>query len=225
MNFASQPAAKGRVIRPEQMILFRIGSQLFAISASVVQEIRSADSIGSAAADIQQPGLRKVRAHVRRGQRTLYLVHGGTLFGLPPSQAALVFLFRNRRAALLVDAIDRMAAITRLQAVPQAFCNEERNWYRGFVTIENAVIPVVNPDGLLLPQEIAQLDAGVETATRESAAADLATAQESAAAEEAAAEGAAAELLDGESESPESGVLEDAAMEYPAEDAGGRNPA
>ena len=84
MNFASQPAAKGRVIRPEQMILFRIGSQLFAISASVVLEIRSADSIGSVAADIQQPGLRKVRWHVRRGRRTLYIVNGGKLFGLPP---------------------------------------------------------------------------------------------------------------------------------------------
>ncbi|MBZ5701724.1 MAG: chemotaxis protein CheW [Acidobacteriia bacterium] len=204
MNFASQPAAKGRVIRPEQMILFRIGSQLFAISASVVQEIRSADSIGSAAADIQQPGLRKVRSLVRRGRRTLYIVHGGTLFGLPPSQAALVFLFRNRRAALLVDAIDRMAAITRLQAVPQSFCHEERNWYRGFVAMENSVIPVVNPDGLLLAQEIAQLDAAAETASAENAAADP---------------------IGGENEFPESGIPEDAAREYSAENADGRNPA
>ena len=172
MRLTSPPAAKRPAIRAEQMILFSIGSQLFAVSASSVQEIRSADSIRGAPSDIPQPEFRKVRYIVRRARQPLYIVHGGTHFGLPASRAALVFLFRNRRAALLVDAIDRMAAITRLQAVPQAFCNEERIWYRGFVAMENAVIPVVNPDGLLRPDELAWLDAAVESAALESVAAE-----------------------------------------------------
>jgi chemotaxis signal transduction protein len=154
-----QPAGKRRATRAEQMILFRIGSQLFAISASAVQEIRSTDSIAGAATAILRPELKKVQHVVRRGSRALYVVHGGTHFGLPVSQATLVFLLRNRRAALLVDGIERMATVTRMQAVPQAFCHEERDWYRGLVTLDNAVIPVVNPDGLLRPDEMELLDA------------------------------------------------------------------
>jgi len=88
-------------------------------------------------------------------------VHGGTLFGLPASQATLVFLLRRGRAALLVDSIERMAAITRLQAIPQSFCHEERAWYRGLTVLEEGIVPVLNPEGLLSSEEIGLLDATV----------------------------------------------------------------
>ncbi len=171
MRASSPPEAKRRASRGEQMILFRIGGQLFAISSSAVQEIRSADNIVSVRMDLEHSALRKVRCALHRGKRTVYVVHGGIHLGLPDTGAGLVFLLRNRRAALLVDTIEQMVQVTRLHAVPQAFCHEERTWYRGFITLENTVIPVINPDGLLQQEELALLDAarGITTAgTQES---------------------------------------------------------
>jgi len=144
--------------RTEQVILFRIGQQAFAISANAVQEIRSTDNLAASAAELPGPEFKKVRQTIVRGRRTLYVVHGATLFGLPSTPATLVFLLRRSRSALLVDAIDRMATISRLIALPQAFCGEERSWYRGLAALEDTVVPVVNPDGLLSPSELEQLD-------------------------------------------------------------------
>ncbi len=53
--------------KTEQIILFRVSGQLFAISSASVQEVRSADSISGAATDISAPGIRKVRHVLRRG--------------------------------------------------------------------------------------------------------------------------------------------------------------
>ena len=52
-----------------------------------------------------------------------------------------------------------MTTMTRLQALPGAFCHEERTWYRGITVLDQNVIPVVNPDGFLTAEEIALLDA------------------------------------------------------------------
>lgn len=158
MKFAAQPA-KGAAGRSEQMILFRIGQQIFAISASSVQEIRSSDAFSGIAADVPEPSLRKVTYVPRRGRPPIYIVHGGLHFGLSLPQGALVFLLRNRRSALRVDSIERMAAFSRLMALPNAFFGEERNWYRGFVALDDGIVPVVNPDGLLRPDELEQLEA------------------------------------------------------------------
>ena len=157
MRFAAQPAAAAG--RSEQMILFRVGQQVFALSASSVQEIRSADAFSGLAAEIADPSLRKVSFVARRGRPPLYIVHGGMHFGLSLPQGALVFLLRNRRSALRVDSIERMAAFSRLMALPSAFCGDERNWYRGFVALDDGIVPVVNPDGLLRQDELELLDA------------------------------------------------------------------
>src|SRR5713226_6382289 len=45
--------------KTEQIILFRVSGQLFAVSSASVQEVRSADSMSGAAAEISAPGLRK----------------------------------------------------------------------------------------------------------------------------------------------------------------------
>lgn len=152
-----------RALRVEQVILFRIANQPFAVSAAAIQEIRSTDNLSGDPVEISRTGLKKVRHTIQRGQRTVYVVHGGTLFGLPQSRATLVFLMRETRAALLVDGIERMAAISRLFSLPQAFCGEERAWYRGLAVIDDSVMPVVKPDGLLSAGEIELLDAALAT--------------------------------------------------------------
>lgn len=164
-----------RALRVEQVILFRIASQPFAVSAAAVQEIRSTDNLAGDTTEISRAGVSKVRHTIQRGQRTVYVVHGGTLFGLPPTRATLVFLMRGTRTALLVDGIERMATISRLFSLPQAFCGEERAWYRGLAVIDDSVVPVVKPDGLLSAAEIELLDASLATAQENAVPAEGAT--------------------------------------------------
>ena len=157
MQLASSQKAKPP--RAEQIILFRCGNQLFAISSASVQEVRSVDSLAGAAVDVSEPNLVKVRHAIRRGDRNLYVVNASLHFGLRPTPAALIFLLRKSRIALLVDGIEKMTSITRLLALPGAFCHEERAWYRGLTILDQNVIPVVNPAGFLTAEEISLLDA------------------------------------------------------------------
>lgn len=153
--------AKPVPARSEQIIVFRICGELFAVSSASVQEVRSTDSFSGASTEISVAGLRKVRHVVRRGDRSLFIVSGAQHFDLPPTPGALVFVLRKTRTALLVDGIEKMTAMTRLQSLPKSFCHEERLWYRGLTTVEQAVIPVVNPEGFLSPDELALLDASM----------------------------------------------------------------
>ena len=149
---------KAHPVRTEQIILFRASSQIFAISSASVQEVRSVDSLAGAAVDVNEPNLVKVRHAIRRGDRNLYVVNASLHFGLRPTPAALIFLLRKSRIALLVDGIEKMTSITRLLALPGAFCHEERAWYRGLTILDQNVIPVVNPAGFLTAEEISLLD-------------------------------------------------------------------
>ena len=153
------PAMKAGPLRSEQIILFRIGEQLFALSSSSVQEVRSADSLSGGAHEISAPGIDKVRQFVRRGANTLFLVSGAAHFGLSAPDGILAFVLRNTRTALLVDSIERMTAMTRLQALPLSFCHEERQWYRGITALDQTVVPVVRPEGFLSDDELMMLDA------------------------------------------------------------------
>jgi hypothetical protein len=116
------------------------------------------DSLAGSAAEITAPGLKKVRHIVRRGDKSLFVVNAALHFGLPVTPGLLVFVLRRTRTALLIDGIEKMTTMTRLQALPQAFCNEERTWYRGVTALEQNVIPVVNPEGFLTSEEIAVLE-------------------------------------------------------------------
>ncbi len=155
------PPAKLHAARTEQIILFRVSGQLFAVSSASVQEVRSVDSLSGAATEINQPSLRKVRHVLRRGDKALYVINAAVHFGLPASSAGLVFVLRKTRTALLVDGMDKMATMTRLQSLPLAYCHEERNWYRGLTALDQNVIPVVNPEGFLTAEEFALLDASL----------------------------------------------------------------
>ncbi len=148
-------------LRSEQIILFRIGEQLFALSSSSVQEVRSADSLSGGAYEINALGIDKVRQFVRRGPNTLFLVSGASHFGLSAPDGILAFVLRNTRTALLVDSIEKMTAMTRLQALPLSFCHEERQWYRGLTALDQTVVPVVRPEGFLSDEELMMLDAAL----------------------------------------------------------------
>ena len=99
-----------------------------------------------------------MRHIVRRGDKSLFVVNAALHFGLPVTAGLLVFVLRRTRTALLVDGIEKMTTMTRLQALPQAFCNEERIWYRGVTALDQNVVPVVNPEGFLTSEEIALLE-------------------------------------------------------------------
>ena len=153
------PELKASAARTEQIILFRVSGQLFAISSASVQEVRSVDSLAGGATDIPNPCLRKVRHVIRRGDKSLFVVNGAVHFGLPIAPAALVFVLRRTKTALLIDGIEKMTTMTRLQALPLAFCHEERGWYRGLTALDQSVIPVVNPEGFLSQEELELLNA------------------------------------------------------------------
>jgi len=146
-------------LRAEQIILFRASSEVFAISSGSVQEVRSVDSLAGAPVSVSEPSLKKVQHAIRRGDRNMYVVNTAIHFGLRPSPVALIFVLRKSRVALLVDAIEKMTSMTRLQALPGAFCNEERAWYRGLTVLDQHVIPVVDPGGFLSKDELFLLDA------------------------------------------------------------------
>src|SRR4030081_3830505 len=162
---------KASPAKTEQIILFRVSGQLFAISSASVQEVRSADSMSGGAADINAPGLRKVRHVLRRGDRSLFIVNGAMHFGLHAAAGVLLFVLRKTRTALLIDGIDKITAMTRLQALPLSFCHEERQWYRGLTALDQTVVPVVHPEGFLSPEELALLDAALLQTDNSAAAA------------------------------------------------------
>jgi chemotaxis signal transduction protein len=145
--------------RTEQIILFRVSGQIFAISSASVQEVRSVDNIAGMARELPESHLTKVRHSIRRGDRTQYIVNAALHFGLKPQPASLVFFLRRTRTALLVDGIEKMTTMSRLQALSLAFQGEERNWYRGLTTLDQAVVPVVHPEGFLSLEELTILEA------------------------------------------------------------------
>lgn len=155
--------AKSKAPRTEQIILFRLGGQPFAVSSASVQEVRSVDSFSGSAIEITVPGIRKVRHLIPRGEKSLFVVNGTQHFGLLPTPPALIFVLRKTRTVLLIDGIDKIATMTQLQALPQSFCHEERTWYRGLTALDQTVIPVIEPNGFLTAEEIDLLDATVST--------------------------------------------------------------
>ena len=126
MKFAVQEAAKSRRgSRPEQVILFSVGNQMFVIAADSVQEIRSADSLAGAAHEIEQPEMGESAPHDRPRPRTYYVVNAAAHFGLPATRPALVLILRQLRVAVLVDRIERMTEISAVYPLPRAFTGED----------------------------------------------------------------------------------------------------
>lgn len=161
MKFAShaQDAPKSRHIgRTEAVVIFTVANQTFAIAADAVQEIRSTDSLGEAAMELEDTDVPKVRHSLDRGRRTWYVVNAAMHFGLRVTRPTLLLILRQIRAAILVDGIERMAELSAVYALPRGFSGEERLWYRGLAYLEDRVIPVIQPDGFLAAGEFERLD-------------------------------------------------------------------
>jgi chemotaxis signal transduction protein len=170
VKIAITDGSKPRRARPsEAVILFCIANQTFAIAADAVQEIRSTDSLGGTAIEIEQADVPKVRHLVERARRTYYVVSGCAHFGLRVTRPTLVLILRQIRAAVLVDSIERMVDVTKIHPLPRGFEGEERKWYRGLTYLEDRVIPVIYPGGFLSTEEFARLDqaAAVSVATQQ----------------------------------------------------------
>jgi len=170
----TRPLAKlsRRNQRAEQVIVFSVASNRFAIAVDAVQEIRSTDSLAGAATELFQTSLKKVRHKIERNGRTYYVVHSGLHFGLPVTRPTLVLVLRKSRACALVDRIEEMLEIASVRPLPHAFSGEERRWYRGLALIGESVVPVVQPSGFLTPEEISLLDSRMRAAQAEEAAAE-----------------------------------------------------
>lgn len=147
-----------RLRRPEQVILFLVSRQTFAIAADAVKEIRSTDSLAGAAIEFENSEVHKVRHVIERGHRICYIVNSCEHFQLPASRPALALVLRQFRVAFLVDSVERIAEVPAVYALPLAFSGEERTWYRGLAYIEDRVIPVVQPAGFLSHEQFESLD-------------------------------------------------------------------
>jgi len=159
MKIASPDASNSRrITASEPMILFRVAHQTFAIAADAVQEIRSTDGLAGAATEFEQTEVPKVHHTIERAHRTYYVVNAGAHFGLPVTRPTLVLILRQLRSAVLVDQIERMADIFTVHALPRAFAGPERRWYRGLTYLDDHVIPVIQPNGFLTPDEFNRLD-------------------------------------------------------------------
>jgi len=176
VKFATNDGSKPRRAQAsEAVILFCIANQTFAIAADAVQEIRSTDSLGGAAIEIEEADVPKVRHLVERARRTYYVVSGCSHFGLRLTRPTLVLILRQIRAAVLVDSIERMADVSKIHPLPRAFEGEERKWYRGLTYLEDRVIPLIHPGGFLTVEEFARLD---RAATLSSTAHEMAGAEQ-----------------------------------------------
>src|SRR5579859_1711226 len=98
--------------RTEQIILFRVSGQTFAISSAFVQEVRSVDNIAGMAQVLPESTIRKVRHSIRRGDRIIYIVNAALHFRLSPQPPALVFFLRRTRTAPLIDGIEKMTTMS-----------------------------------------------------------------------------------------------------------------
>jgi chemotaxis signal transduction protein len=157
-TLSSDASNSRRSSTSEPMILFRVAHQTFAIAADAVQEIRSTDGLAAAATEFEQTEVPKVHHTIERAHRTYYVVNAGAHFGLPVTRPTLVLILRQLRAAVLVDQIERMTDIFTVHPLPRAFAGQERRWYRGLTYLDDHVIPVIQPNGFLTPDEFDRLD-------------------------------------------------------------------
>lgn len=157
-----EPHPRPRPGSPEGVILFSVGGFKFAIAAGAVKEIRGTSGLR----DFTQSGIAaridKLRFTLERGGITYFVVDARRHFHLAQSSPGRVLVLHDSRTAVLVDSTDRMMDISTLHALPRAFTQDERDWYRGLAVVNGEVVPVVNPGAFLSKGEQDVLRAGLE---------------------------------------------------------------
>lgn len=144
------------------MILFAVGGMTFAISAAEVEEIRSVSGLEPLRGGFLPAKFSKFKFRLQRDERTYFVVDANSHFGIPVSNHDRLLVLRERPAAVLVDAIDRMTEIGAVHPLPKAFSGEERDWYRGLAILKEDVVPVVNAGAFLTRAESTVLRASLE---------------------------------------------------------------
>jgi chemotaxis signal transduction protein len=140
----------------EDVIVFTIGEFRFAIAAGAVSEIRNTAGLQRLGVTGQKMPV-QVEYTLERDGITHFVVNGARHFYLPLGKPTRVLVLRHTPAAILVDSTDRMMEISLLHALPLAFNQEERQWYRGLAVMNEEAVPVVNPAAFLSRNEIAIL--------------------------------------------------------------------
>ena len=141
------------------MIVFEVAGRTLAIPAGEVLEVRSTDSLAGEAATLESAEFPWIRHTIEREGTLHYVVNLGALFGLARTRPTLVLFLRSAHCALLVDRIERMDAISWVFALPRAFRGLERRWYLGLALFEDSVVPMLQAQGILSPEDQARLEA------------------------------------------------------------------
>jgi chemotaxis signal transduction protein len=144
------------------VILFSVNKTTFAIAAGAVDEIRNLDGLTpfqpSFAARLMKVKHTLVREN-KDPDQTYFVVDSAAHLKLKSSTPGRLMVLRGVKAAVLVDAIDRMTQIAVVHPLPRAFQGDERDWYRGLAVVEGRVIPVVNEHSFLSRGEVTVLNA------------------------------------------------------------------
>lgn len=162
----SQTLGAPRPRTSESMILFRVGGMSFAIAAHAVEEIRELTELQAFDFSASHQKLAKVKYVFERQGRAYFVVDACAQFHLSDGKPTRLMVLRHAPAAVAVDAIDRMQDIFSIHQLPEAFCGEERAWYRGLTVIKGRVVPVVRPEAFLSKAESMLLAAMMRTDRR-----------------------------------------------------------
>ncbi|HUQ49646.1 MAG TPA: chemotaxis protein CheW [Terriglobales bacterium] len=163
MKLTRENLRKTKAKQIEDVILFVVNEQRFAIAANTVDEIRNLDGLTPLPPALRHSRLAKVNSTLVRGSKdpdkVYFVVDAATHFGLTPAEPARVLVLRDAPVALLVSNIDRMTQISTVVALPMAFSGNEREWYRGLALLGEQVVPLVSPEAFLNKGEQAVLKA------------------------------------------------------------------
>jgi chemotaxis signal transduction protein len=144
------------------MILFSVAGTTFAITASAVDEIRSVTGLKPLQAGYLHGKFSKFKYRLERDGRTYFVVDANTHFRILPTNHDRLLVLRDRPAAVLVDAIDRMTEVAAVHPLPKSFTGEEREWYRGLALLQEEVVPVVDAAAFLTKAESTVLKAALQ---------------------------------------------------------------
>ncbi|HYL92786.1 MAG TPA: chemotaxis protein CheW [Alphaproteobacteria bacterium] len=151
MKIKRLPAAQGT---REAMIIFTVSGFKFAIAAAAVREIRDMQGLEKFVPSNGVSRASKVESTLKRNGVTHFVVSAARHFRLPPAKVERVLILRQLAAGVMVDGTERMAEISVLHALPEAFQGDERRWYRGLALLGEEVVPVVDHTAFLTRGEV-----------------------------------------------------------------------
>jgi chemotaxis signal transduction protein len=146
----------------EDVIVFAVSGFKLAIAAGAVKEIRGMEGLHPFTLGGISAQIAKLKYTLERNGTTYFVVDAAQHFQLPVSHPSRVMVLRNMPTGVLVDSTDRIMEISALHALPPAFTQVERGWYRGLAVVNGQVVPVVNHSAFLNRAELETLRAGLE---------------------------------------------------------------